>query len=297
MLAVSRAASRPVPSARARLHRLDACLDRLERANLCGATRVTAEAARLVAPLVPAVRAGMPVVDAIEAVLEAQAGCMLFGAAVEPPAPTRPAAARRRGGIDAGRARALTERIRHAAQELCLLLAEAHSVRAWAALGHPSWSEYVRVELGMSRTRSYELLDQATVIRALAEAAGVDEMPAVSAYAAHQVKPRLAAVAAEVRARTAGLPPAQALRTVAEVVDAERAAARPGRLSVIDGDDGVAGPTEAFEQALQAIAAAGDPVALSRRLPPSARPAVARRARRAAAFLDTFARACAGDAR
>ena len=51
------------------------------------------------------------------------------------------------------------------------LLLEAHNRQAWKVLGYDSWGEYVHTEFDMSRSRSYQLLDQANVTQALMRAA------------------------------------------------------------------------------------------------------------------------------
>src|SRR5205085_3735221 len=69
-------------------------------------------------------------------------------------------------------ARAATERIRTATRFVCLLLLEVHEGRGWLALGYGNWERYVQSEFGMSRSRSYELLDQARGIESGREASG-----------------------------------------------------------------------------------------------------------------------------
>lgn len=70
-------------------------------------------------------------------------------------------------------ARTLTTSIQHMGVKLWLLVEQAHDRGAWAALGYSTWREYVSEELEMSESRSYQILDQAKVIRAMA-AAGAD---------------------------------------------------------------------------------------------------------------------------
>lgn len=62
-------------------------------------------------------------------------------------------------------ARAITERIKTAAEAIWSLLLEAHERHAWAALGYDRWEDYVRAEFDMTRGRAYQLLDQARVVR------------------------------------------------------------------------------------------------------------------------------------
>jgi hypothetical protein len=104
-----------------------------------------------------------------------------------------------------------------------LLLLEAHNRRAWSALGYVTWEQYVREEFGLSRSRSYELLDHGRLIRTLEVAAGMSGIADISAFAARQLKPRLHEVAEEVRHRTANAPQEQVADIVAKVIGEERA--------------------------------------------------------------------------
>ena len=64
-------------------------------------------------------------------------------------------------------AKARAENIRQAADHLWKLLEEAWLAEDWKALGHPSWACYVWIEFGMSRSRAYQLLRHAQLIREL----------------------------------------------------------------------------------------------------------------------------------
>lgn len=70
-------------------------------------------------------------------------------------------------------ARTLTTQIQKTSQRLWLLVTEAHDRKAHAALGYDTWADYVKGELHMSESRSYQLLDAGHVMKALA-GAGVD---------------------------------------------------------------------------------------------------------------------------
>lgn len=70
-------------------------------------------------------------------------------------------------------ARALTVRIRESATNFGELLLEAQDGEAWRVLGYASWGAYVDGEFDFKRSRSYQLLTQAKVNKALA-AAGSD---------------------------------------------------------------------------------------------------------------------------
>lgn len=69
-------------------------------------------------------------------------------------------------------AKKLTQKIKTAVDDLWSLLVQAHEGKAWKALGYQTWEAYVSAEFSMSRQRSYQLIDQGKVIRAIAEATG-----------------------------------------------------------------------------------------------------------------------------
>jgi hypothetical protein len=119
-------------------------------------------------------------------------------------------------------ARHLTERIRTATRHVCLMLREVHDRRAWVALGYSNWEQYVQTEFSISRSRSYELLDQANVILALRAAAGITELPDVSAYVALQIKPRLPVIRDTLRRRIQDADGNEAMDILMEVVDEHR---------------------------------------------------------------------------
>jgi hypothetical protein len=124
--------------------------------------------------------------------------------------------------IDEPEARRLTERIRTATRQVCLLLMEVHERRAWLALGYSSWEHYVQREFNISRSRSYELLDQARVVLELRTAGGLQIVPDVSAYVAVQIKPRLRQLTESIRERVGDASETDPVAIVAEVVDEYR---------------------------------------------------------------------------
>ncbi len=213
---------------RRELHRLDRCLDELEAAHERDQVTLTPDMARRLSRYVGGLAPGMTVSEGMRRVFRAQQRYLESEAPddmpvgvtddgqphphrVKPSALVRAPLAERQGErssqpLDEVGARSLTERIREATRELCLLLLEAHWHRAWSALGYESWSAYVHEELGMSRSRSYELLDHARVIRALQAAAGTNEVPEISAHAAREIKPCLDQVVTDIQDRLRSLP-------------------------------------------------------------------------------------------
>jgi hypothetical protein len=215
-----RAARETRQNQRARLRRLDACLDVLERLRERNETLIPAGVAVRLRAHVPGLAGGMPISGGVRIVLSAQEA--LLSPARGGIGPNRrssadrvlslPAHSQSAGAAQAivalteGEARDLTDRIKVASRRTCFLLLEAHERRAWASLGYRTWENYVRSEFDQSRSRSYQLLDQGRVIRTLEEAAGVSRILDISALAAEQLKPHLPKVTEVLRARVAGVP-------------------------------------------------------------------------------------------
>ena len=119
--------------------------------------------------------------------------------------------------LDATQARDLTDRIKESAETLWSLLLEAYEGKAWAALDYGSWREYIASEFDMDRSRSYQLIDQGKVIRALTEAGGVSTSVDIPEATARRLKPHLGDAVAEVReAVEGGAEPIEAVRTAIE---------------------------------------------------------------------------------
>lgn len=112
-------------------------------------------------------------------------------------------------------AQELTSRIKSAANDLWQLLTEAHERKAHKALGYSTWVEYVKAEFDMSKSRSYQLLDQGRVIKALSDAEK-STMVDVSERDARKIKPHIAEIKDAV---TSGEPIEDA---VYRVIDAEK---------------------------------------------------------------------------
>lgn len=71
--------------------------------------------------------------------------------------------------LTADDARALTAEIQRTSVRLWVLVTEAYDRHAHAALDYPTWDDYVRGELKMSPSRSYQLLDTGHVMKELAK--------------------------------------------------------------------------------------------------------------------------------
>jgi hypothetical protein len=259
--------------ARMRLHVLDACLFELEEANERGERQVSPAVATRLKTHVPWLLPGMLLSEAIDGVFHDQARHLHTDVAdpdswsrdaeadgVMGPARSEPACLE---PISAGQARTLTEQIKVEMHRVCVLLLEAHDRRAWKVLGYSTWESYVRSEFGLSRSRSYELLDQGRVLNRIQAAMGVVELPEISAYAAGEIKSRLPDVLDEIRRRTIGeTSPDRVRQIVSEVVRTTREQVAATR--IYPGRGPRSSPTESWLRELE------DAVGFLASLPPPA---------------------------
>lgn len=122
----------------------------------------------------------------------------------------------RNGPLTEDEAKEITLRIRQQVSDLWQLVTEAHDRKAWKALGYPSWRRYVELELRMSESRSYQLIDAGHVIRVAEQIIGNVSNTlefAPTAREAAKAKNNLPALRRTLRAQVkAGLPPQEALR-------------------------------------------------------------------------------------
>lgn len=92
-------------------------------------------------------------------------------------------------------ARALTTQIQRTSVRLWLLVTEAHDRKAHLALGYENWADYVKAELNMSESRSYQFLDTGHVMKALAAGGvNVEDFSPPPTRVVNRVKGRLAEV-------------------------------------------------------------------------------------------------------
>jgi hypothetical protein len=126
-------------------------------------------------------------------------------------------------------ARALTDTIRSAADVLWVLIARAHAGKAWLALGYDTWADYVETEFDMSRSRSYQLLDQGRVVREIESAVPGGTKVMLSEAAARDLKGVLDEVLPEIVARTAGMDADEASDVISEILEEKRERLREER--------------------------------------------------------------------
>ena len=115
----------------------------------------------------------------------------------------------------------LTKQIKSAADDLWSLLLQAWEVKAHVSLGYKSWGAYIESEFDFNRQRSYQLINQGRVIRAIRESVStsVDNSPPIkiTEAAARDIYPVRQQVAEEVRDSVAsGVPVVEAVRLAVE---------------------------------------------------------------------------------
>jgi hypothetical protein len=124
--------------------------------------------------------------------------------------------------LNAEQARQVTHSIRDAAEVIWILIARAHAGKAWKALGYDSWEEYVKTEFNMSRSRSYQLLDQAKVISEIAAALPQGAEVKISEAAARELKVVLEEAVPEIRKATEGLDKDEAVKVTEDILSKYR---------------------------------------------------------------------------
>lgn len=125
-------------------------------------------------------------------------------------------------------ARQLTDAIRATVDMTYQLIARAHAGRAWEALGYGSWAAYVQAEFAMSRSRSYQLLDQSKVIGAIEAATPEGTQVHVTESVTRDIKSFLGDLTDELAGRTEGMTGDEATDVVAGILDDYHDRARTG---------------------------------------------------------------------
>jgi hypothetical protein len=193
---------------RARMRVLDSCLRLLEDARAAGHRTVPVDVSRRIAPHVDGVCTGMPVARAMDVVFSHQQLDLVARRTAAANQLDQTVSSQSPSGRDIALSREeaelLTARIRAGTRDLSLLVLEAHERRAWRALSYRTWDAYVRAELGLSRSRSYELIDHARVLLTLKSAANLAEFPNISPHVANQIRPVLGTVVADIRRKAEG---------------------------------------------------------------------------------------------
>ena len=215
---------------------LDACLGALEDASVRGESILGDSLAARVSRYVPGATPTSSVREVHDLVFAIQERWLRPNRPDSPPVGSVVAKEGRasngslKDNLSAEEARGLTRRIKMEAANVSLLIYEAHRRRAWTALGYRSWSRYADVELGLSRSRSYELVDHGRVISALRAAAGSKAIPELTVNSARHLKAQLPELASAIQTRLRSDPTgacvAEVLKDALEVARAGHGVAR-----------------------------------------------------------------------
>ena len=113
----------------------------------------------------------------------------------------------------------LTEDIKSTTTALYVLLKQAHDEKAFIAMGYKTWTEYVEKEFEFSRTRSYQLINQANVIEQIEESTGFPIY--ITERDARAIKKRLPEITEKlkVEVKEADLEREEAERVAKEILD------------------------------------------------------------------------------
>lgn len=123
----------------------------------------------------------------------------------------------------------LTEHIRATADVLYVLVQRAHAGRAWEALGYDSFGSYVTSEFNISRSRAYQLLNQANIIAQIQDAAPEGTQISINEATARDLKSMVDELVPEIEAATDGLRPEDAESVIEEMIARFREEARAGK--------------------------------------------------------------------
>lgn len=126
------------------------------------------------------------------------------------------------GAMTRQMARDLTDSIKASVTATYILVKKAHDLNAWRSLGYKTWEEYVKNEFDMSAARSYQLINQATVIKQLEDASPEGTKVMLTEAQARDIKKELPNITEKVKAATAGASPSVAAKKIKDIVDDER---------------------------------------------------------------------------
>lgn len=126
------------------------------------------------------------------------------------------------GSMSRDAAKKLTEEIRSTASATYVLVKRAYDYKAWLALGYSSWGDYVTKEFSISKSRSYQLINQAKVLDEISSVTpdGTDVM--ITEAQARDVRDALPKITNRVKEETEGQTPEEAAETVNSIIEDAR---------------------------------------------------------------------------
>lgn len=210
-----------IGSDRQRLYTLDRCLNELEQANQRGEGVVSPGLARRLSNHIMDVVPAMPIAAALDLVFVEQdkhlsefrlrdgkvpfnrahndASCKADAKVATPSSHSNDRSIPMSLSVD--EARTLTEQIKTGLYQVSDLMFKAHEGRAWALMGYRTWEAYVRTEFRLSRSRSYELVEQGRFAHAIKSVVGVVVIKDIPARLAVRLRPHFGELMSEIRAK------------------------------------------------------------------------------------------------
>lgn len=119
-------------------------------------------------------------------------------------------------------ARTLTDQIRSTTDVLYILIQRAHVGKAWKALGYTSFSNYVREEFNISRSRAYQLLNQSSVIEQIAAVTPEGTALRINESTAREIKSMMDDLVPAIREATDGMDADEASEQVERMLQEAR---------------------------------------------------------------------------
>lgn len=116
----------------------------------------------------------------------------------------------------------LTNQIKSTATATYALIYRAHEYKCWVSLDYKSWEDYVVTEFDMSKARSYQLINQAKVVRALEQATPDGTVITINEAQARDIEKVLPKITERIKAATAYQTPNDASKTVINLVEDAR---------------------------------------------------------------------------
>mgnify|MGYP001501418733 FL=1 len=126
------------------------------------------------------------------------------------------------GGMTRNAARELTEQIKATATATYVLIHRAHEYKVWLSLDYSSWADYVESEFDMSKSRSYQLINQAKVVDAIQDVVPDGTKVSLTEAQARDVEKALPRITERIRKETENQSPETASKTVNKVVQETR---------------------------------------------------------------------------
>lgn len=144
-------------------------------------------------------------------------------------------------------ARELTDQIKATATATYVLVHRAHEFKCWVSLGYNTWEDYVVAEFDMSKSRSYQLINQAKVVQAIQDVVPDGTNIMLTEAQARDVEKALPKITDKIKNQTKDQTPSEAAKTVKDIVEDERNAIKKEKeskkrtendgVSLLDGDE------------------------------------------------------------